>query len=183
VHPVTGKESLAWLWDTRNEKYAYIYFLLKEEKVIYIGVTCNIYTRLLQHWGKGYDAFALRRTRDRFYFIPHPKGGKFNISETNLIRKYQPELNRLENPNYIPTPLPKNPKYSDQAYEALRPAWNYMKTLRDKGYGYGWSARDLNEAGYRTITGKPFNPSSAEKLWKRFGGKGWMENGWMERKP
>ena len=74
-----------------------IYFLVENDKVVYIGQSCNPASRVRTHEDN--------KVFDRVYVLPVPRSA-LNGVEGALIRLLQPELNGGDNrkPGYIPAP-------------------------------------------------------------------------------
>lgn len=66
-----------------------VYFLVDEDKVIYVGQSVNIYSRIPQHHDKKFDKFTYVLCEPRF----------LNIVETLYIHCLQPKLNFDRNGN------------------------------------------------------------------------------------
>lgn len=52
--------------------------------------------------------------------------------------------------------------------QGVRHAWHFIKSLRTEGRSYAAIAAALNEEGYRTRTGKLFQPQSVLNIYNRF---------------
>ena len=63
-----------------------IYFLCLDDKIMYIGQSTNVNSRIAAHIGEGKKSF------NSAYFIPYPKS-LLDALECILIDKYKPELN------------------------------------------------------------------------------------------
>jgi hypothetical protein len=61
-----------------------VYFLVKDNKVVYIGQSIRLASRISQHWQE--------KDFDRILYIPVPKE-KLNVIEGALINHFKPELN------------------------------------------------------------------------------------------
>lgn len=73
-----------------------IYFLIKNDEIVYIGQSVNIFGRLQGHSDKDYDSVA---------FVACPKS-QLDILETLYILNYQPKLNgRMGNDGRLSTPI------------------------------------------------------------------------------
>jgi len=54
--------------------------------------------------------------------------------------------------------------------QSVRHAWHYIKPLRSEGLSWAKIASRLNDEGYRTRTGKLFQPQSVLNIYNRFTG-------------
>lgn len=52
--------------------------------------------------------------------------------------------------------------------QSVRHAYHFIKPLREKGISYRKIAEQLNEEGYKTRTGLPFQAMQVLNIWKRF---------------
>jgi excinuclease UvrABC nuclease subunit len=77
----------------REEENYKVYFLLRNEEVIYIGQTINIRQRINSHSLEG------RIDYDDVYYIECNENQHVNIVEAKYIKKYNPIYNRNK-PNY-----------------------------------------------------------------------------------
>lgn len=66
-----------------------VYFLFKDEKIIYIGKTTNGFTRVYDHTDKDFDSFS-------YFMCP---ASKVNEYEAEYIMKYKPKHNKVIPPN------------------------------------------------------------------------------------
>lgn len=91
--------------NSRNRKFFFvenvlvrgIYFLYKDNEVVYIGKSDdNVMRRVCEHFqgaSKDFDSFAI---------IPYPVSpAQLNNIETRLIMKYQPRYNIMKKKDYI----------------------------------------------------------------------------------
>lgn len=70
-----------------------VYYLIKENKVVYIGESSCIITRLSQHYKEGVKDF------DFFYYDRVDSEVKRKSKEKILIKKFRPIYNSTHNPN------------------------------------------------------------------------------------
>ena len=76
-----------------EEKICCIYFLIKNEEIVYIGQSVNGISRIQQHTDKDFDS----------YFILETKKEYLNDLESHYIVKFNPIYNKRV--SYIPTGL------------------------------------------------------------------------------
>jgi hypothetical protein len=70
-----------------------VYYLIKEKKIVYIGESYCVYSRLSQHFKeniKDFDSFVIER-------INGEKQRK--LAEKRAIKRHKPLLNSVHNPN------------------------------------------------------------------------------------
>ena len=75
-----------------------IYFLLKRKKVVYIGQSTNIVSRIKCHSNKEFDSFR----------VICCKKSKLHGYEKRWIVRFKPKYNICLNPNYTSDKMPKS---------------------------------------------------------------------------
>ena len=60
-----------------------IYFLIKDEKVVYVGQSVDIFTRVCAHRAKDFDSFT---------FLVYPRH-LLNLAEASYIQRFNPAMN------------------------------------------------------------------------------------------
>jgi len=112
-----------------------LYFLYKDDVLVYIGVSKNIYVRVLEHCFDGKKDFDSIKTLASEDNVSHTST---EIMEIFLISSLKPKYNKLiiEDTFIYYNTLPSAFKHSDgNDYEsALSLSRNFIKHVANKGY-------------------------------------------------
>jgi len=79
------------------QKFTGVYFLISNNKIIYVGQSVNIYSRISSHTHKNFDSFTV---------LPCPKE-HLDVLESLYIHMFNPPLNGHEKNNCAPLNLEK----------------------------------------------------------------------------
>lgn len=87
------------------QSFTGVYFLISENKIVYVGQSVNVYARISGHTHKKFDSFTV---------LPCPKE-HLNLLESLYIHMFDPPLNGHEKNNCAPLNLEKILKLSVNA--------------------------------------------------------------------
>jgi hypothetical protein len=87
------------------QNFTGVYFLISNNKIVYVGQSVNVYARLSAHANKNFDSFTV---------LPCPKE-HLNVLESLYIHMFNPPLNGHEKSNCAPLNLEKILKLSVNA--------------------------------------------------------------------
>jgi hypothetical protein len=87
------------------QSFTGVYFLISNNKIVYVGQSVNVYARLNAHTHKNFDSFTV---------IPCPKE-HLNVLESLYIHMFDPPLNGHDKSNCAPLSLEKILKLSVSA--------------------------------------------------------------------
>jgi predicted GIY-YIG superfamily endonuclease len=79
------------------QSFTGVYFLISNNKIVYVGQSVNVYARISGHAGKTFDSFTV---------IPCPRE-HLNVLESLYIHMFDPPLNGHEKSNCAPLSLEK----------------------------------------------------------------------------
>ena len=99
----------------------YVYkFLNTEGKIIYIGKTVNIKSRMQQHFSKGHLPAECYRSVARIEYKKYKTEADALIMETYYITKHTPQYNKLQQSRDFPT-LEINESNKWRIYKEFKP--------------------------------------------------------------
>jgi hypothetical protein len=87
------------------QSFTGVYFLISNNKIVYVGQSVNVYARLSAHTHKNFDSFTV---------LPCPKE-HLNVLESLYIHMFDPPLNGHEKSNCAPLNLEKILRLSTSA--------------------------------------------------------------------